>query len=155
VKTIPPEIKDYLSYDPESGVVTWKKSPANVVKVEDVASTLTGNGYLAVRFQGKDYLLHRVIWYLHYGENPVGLQIDHINRDRTDNRIGNLRLVTHQQNVQNSKGLGVCYHKRDQKWRAQLSVAGKRIQIGSYDCPLLAGIDYLAMKSILHPKANV
>lgn len=68
------------------------------------------HGYRVFSFSitGKNYLTHRVIWELYYGEIPDGMEIDHINFDRADNHIDNLQLVTHQQNLdrknQTSKG---------------------------------------------------
>jgi hypothetical protein len=154
VKPIPPEIKDYLSYDPETGKCTWIKATCNRVKVGSEAGNLNPDGYLAVGFKGTTYKNHRVAWYLHYGEDAGDLQIDHMNHDRADNRITNLRLATNQQNGQNTGSLGVTYHRSSKTWIAQIGLQGKKYHLGCYSCPLLAGIDYLAVKSILHPAYN-
>ncbi len=67
-----------------------------------VVGTLRRDGYLSCRFNGREILLHRLAWLLHYGEPPAN-EIDHINGDRTDNRIANLRLVDRATNNQNRR----------------------------------------------------
>ena len=156
MKLIPSDIGEYLSYDPETGKVVWIKKTfptANQIVIGSEVGTVNSSGYKGFSFKKIPYKVHRVAYYLHYGEDPGDLDIDHINRDKTDNRIVNLRLVTRQQNNQNSSGLGV--HKGDDGWVAAIRVHKTRHYIGHYPCPLLAGIDYLAVKSILHPKAHV
>lgn len=59
------------------------------------------NIHVSVNNKSHHLLAHRVIWELTYGEIPSGMQIDHINRDRSDNRIENLRLVTMTENMHN------------------------------------------------------
>lgn len=68
-----------------------------------LAGTLdTSNGYLKCSLRGISYYVHRIIWELHHGEIPSGLQIDHKDRNPTNNRIENLRLVTPSENVLNT-----------------------------------------------------
>jgi hypothetical protein len=97
------------------------------------------------------YQLGRVVWFLHYGEDPGDLHVDHINGDATDNRIHNLRLVTNQQNHQNRDVRGTSFDKGKGKWRAQIRVPGKILNLGYYDTEAEANSDYLKVKSILHP----
>ena len=98
------------------------------------------SGYLVGAIFGDSFRAHRVIWALHYGEWP-NKQIDHINQDRTDNRIVNLRDVTNRENSMNrtiqknnSSGVtGVCWYNRDSKWAAYIMVSGEKIHLGYYD----------------------
>lgn len=84
-------------------------------------------GYRKVRFDGRTYYTHRIIWKLLYGEDPV--EIDHINGNRSDNRITNLRSVSRLENMRNMKKMpsntsgvaGVFWLKDRSKWRATIS----------------------------------
>lgn len=90
------------------------------------AGALSGRGYRNIRIEGKYYLAHRLIWKLLYGEDPE--EIDHINGNRSDNRITNLRSVCHYENMRNRKRgsdntsgvMGVSWHKVNSKWRARI-----------------------------------
>lgn len=89
----------------------------------------------------KNEYLHRRIYKIMHGEIPEGMHIDHINRDRSNNHIENLRLVTNQQNITNSSirtdnksGFrGVCYCKREKKWLARIKLNGKQKSLGYFD----------------------
>ena len=79
-----------------------------------------------IKIKEKIYRMHRIAWFLYYKQDPGPLQIDHIDRDKKNNKISNLRLVTHQQNQFNvgtrsnstSGVTGVCWHKGSRKWQA-------------------------------------
>jgi len=85
-------MNDYVEY--KDGKLYWKVklSPRNWIGKQ--VGTKMNTGYLMFRLKGKAYLVHRVIWELHYGKIPDGLVIDHINHIKDDNRIENLRLLT-------------------------------------------------------------
>ena len=101
------------------------------------------SGYLRFRRNNKYYLVHRIIWELHYGAIPEGMWIDHKNRIRDDNRIENLRLADRYQNAQNADKSKLKYdlprgvHKISggDNFRAQISFQGKLIHIGTYKTP--------------------
>lgn len=126
--------KEYLQYDPGLGEFTWTKAPTNRVKVGDKVGTVQKNGYLATKLKGTRVYLHRLAWLLHYGEYPDG-QIDHINHSRDDNRIENLRRVSHEENGRNCKmkknntssEIGVCWDRSRNKWLAQVYHNGVHI----------------------------
>ena len=95
-------------------------------------------GYLRATFNNKHYTLHRIVWIIHNGAIPKGLDIDHINRVRDDNRIENIRLVTRSQNLHNTtakggnKGgcVGVNWNKINNYWQASICINYKIINLG-------------------------
>jgi hypothetical protein len=95
------EMAATYSYDPETGMITRISSP-HARAIGRVVGHSDGRGYLQIRHQGKELIAHRVAWLLAYGEWPdPERDLDHINRDRTDNRIENLRLATRSENIVN------------------------------------------------------
>jgi len=100
---------------------------------------------------------HMLAWLIVYGEWPNG-QIDHINGDRLDNRIKNLRVVTQQQNAfnrvlykNNSSGVkGVSWSIAQQAWHAQIRVTGKRIHLGFFKSKNDAANAYAAASAKFH-----
>lgn len=91
-----------------------------------------------VRANKTSMLYHRIVWELVFGPIPKGLQIDHINGNKIDNRIENLRLVTNRENCHNyswHRGgrLPGCYYRKDcDKWQARAKVNGRDMHIGLY-----------------------
>lgn len=97
------------------------------------------------------YMVHRLVYLLHNPDMDQSLSIDHINGIKSDNRIENLRAVTHQQNHFNrSKALGFLWRSAHRKFRAQLCVGGKTIHLGVYDTILDARAAYLRAKKKYH-----
>lgn len=129
------EIKKLFRYDPKSGHLYWI-APGKGRSKKKPAGTKLSTGYLGIVIGPKRYLAHRLCWLLHYGELPKD-QIDHINGNKTDNRIVNLREATNSQNgknlklsARNTSGVtGVTFDKQTQKWRASIKVDGKDINL--------------------------
>ena len=120
----------WFRYDRDTGVLYNNKNRGCAREGSQVG--WNSNGYLETRFQGKPYKVHRVVWAIHHGRDPGQFQIDHINGNREDNRINNLRLVTCSQNIcntrtrsDNTSGVkGVSWHKGKKKWRAEITKDG-------------------------------
>lgn len=147
-----------LNYDPYTGVFTRRVRAANCVKVGDVAGSLDSYGYRQIKLDNRTYKAHRLAWLYVYGAWPNG-QIDHINGDKLDNSLANLREVTHAENQQNSvvaqknssSGLrGISWDARVQKWKARITANGKLYFLGYFNSPSEAHIAYLKAKQQLH-----
>ena len=125
-------LKELFDYDPETGDFVRKVRTSNNTKVGDVAGCLVPDGYLVFRVDSTTYMAHRLAWLYRYGEDPGSLDIDHINRNRSDNRLENLRLATSQQNRQNSSALGITWDKVCRKWQARITVDGVLMYLGVF-----------------------
>lgn len=141
-------IRELFSYDQETGILRWRRDGHNgAVRAGKVAGQSTKNcaGYQSVTIDGRSCRIHVVIWAYHYGAWP-SLDIDHINRNRSDNRIVNLREATRSQNLANSKAKsgmkGASFDRRRGKWRARITVAYKEIWLGSFDTETQANAAY-------------
>tara|TARA_R110000822_G_C14890809_1_gene447708 strand:+ start:28 stop:495 length:468 start_codon:yes stop_codon:yes gene_type:complete len=113
------------------------------------------NGYkllqLSLEAKRKDYTIHRIIGFAYLGLD-IGnskIQIDHINRDKLDNKVSNLRIVSHQQNQFNRNAKG--YYKEGNKYRVKLMLNNKQIYLGRFDTEEEAHNAYLIGKEIHHP----
>jgi hypothetical protein len=132
------ELKKHLNYNPETGVFTWLNvSKYSKVNVGDEAGCKDSNGYIYITILSRKYSSHRLAWLYVYGDLPVN-QIDHLNRIRSDNRICNLRDVTHNENHKNKRNIsngrvGVMRYKTSNKWVARIRVKGKDIYLGSFN----------------------
>jgi hypothetical protein len=127
-KIIPDSVREVFSYDPETGVIRWKVARGRA-KAGDIAGTKNHpSGYIQVRFAGANWKAHRVAWFLTHGEQPD--VIDHINHNESDNRLSNLRNVSHQANQLNRReqGRGIRWDKRRNYWIAH--IGGRNVYTG-------------------------
>lgn len=132
-------LKELLYYDPETGKFSRLVSNSNRVKVGDIAGTLNSRGYLQIQIDGKLYKAHRLAWLYTHKAWPAD-QIDHVNRDRTDNRISNLREASSAENSRNmgkrydntSGHVGLTWDKRAQKWKAQIKHLHRNVHLGLF-----------------------
>lgn len=157
------ELRELVSYDPDTGIFIrlksgWRKQIGKPVGRKDTY------GYIQIKLFGKAYLAHRAAWLYVHGQWPDG-EIDHINGDRSDNRISNLRIVSHALNCQNrhkvqstsvhAKLLGVGYDKRYNRYFSVIQTNGKRKYLGSFDSAKEAHLAYLSAKKELHPHSAI
>jgi hypothetical protein len=154
--------REYMTFDPASGVVSWSKvgrwrrqTPGTAV------GCITKDGYRQGCIRNKSIYMHIVAWFLHYGTWPDGF-VDHINGDRSDNRILNLRVISHAANIQNQRtankrnklgGLGVSLTKG--RYRAAIRFNGVAYSLGSFDTAETAHAAYLAAKRRLHEGCTI
>lgn len=135
------ELKSLLNYDIKTGQFTWAVQQSRRVKIGSIAGTIKNTGYLGIHLKNKIYQAHRLAWLYFYGEFPC-MNIDHINSNRLDNRIENLRLATDTENHRNislqkrsSSGFtGVTWCQTAKKWRARC----RQKFLGVFDCPVEA-----------------
>ena len=141
-KPLPPleRVKQILDYNSETGVFTWKVRRSSNAMPGQVAGVVNSTGYRYISIDDKKYLAHRLAWFLHHGDDPLDLDVDHKNRNSLDNRIENLRLATKHQNLWNtvkradssSPYKGVHFQKSIKRWVAAIKHGGKKHHIGSY-----------------------
>ncbi len=123
-----------LKYDPSTGIFIWTKNVARSKKKGSIAGSLWKNGYVCIKYKNKIYKAHRLAFLLMTGSMPKNT-VDHINRNRSDNRWENLRDVTHKENMRNQKkrctntsGVTGVYETKYGKFRVTVSST----YIGSY-----------------------
>ena len=165
IKLTPEMVLSVVDYNPSSGDFHWRWRQGrerttltwNSRFAFKKCSSINSDGYLMIMINGKAYPAHRLAWLIVYGTMPDGF-IDHINRVRTDNRISNLRLVTHSENMQNRKiqknnksgYRGVSWDAKYGKWRARINASGKCINLGYHDTAELAAVAFEAARMKYH-----
>lgn len=119
-------ISQLLTYDKLSGNLYWKIDQSNFVKSGMMAGSISGNnGYVRIKLDKVMYAAHRLVWKIHFGYDPVH-HLDHINGNKIDNRIENLREATNSQNIAAGKvgrisksgKVGVYFVKKSGKYIA-------------------------------------
>jgi hypothetical protein len=147
-------LRRLVDYDPETGALTFREawpemfgeSPARSREYRKntwnsqfagrpAFASDHGTGYLAGKLLGRTFKAHRVAWAIFYGEIPAG-EVDHLNGNRSDNRIANLRVVTKAENQRNAKRradntsgkTGVSWCERDAAWVVQVQSDGRRLR---------------------------
>ena len=136
------EAKELFTYDRETGIIKWRRRTNPRQRGDRVAGGArpSKGGYTYIDFKGKTYRAHRVAMLLSYGFYGEGLEIDHINHIRDDNRLVNLRFVTRLDNhrnqsrsSRNTTGLtGIRYRKDRRKYMAQIRVGDANIHLGMF-----------------------
>lgn len=132
-----------LDYDPDTGIFTNKISRGSRAVKGLISGSPNALGYLTIQLHGKAYYAHRLAWFYCFKEWPE-YGIDHIDRDRSNNRLDNLRDVEQSLNVRNmslsrrntSGYMGVS--KNHKRWKAQIKHNGIIVHLGTEDTPELA-----------------
>jgi hypothetical protein len=152
------ELLDIFDY--QDGVLIWKMRTSKHTNDarfntrcagKAAGCKKTSTGYINIRLNNAIYLAHRLVYVYHHGDCLDGKNIDHIDGNRTNNRIENLRVATTKENTQNrgkqknnTTGFkGVTYHHKDRKYQAQIHSNGKMLFLGYYDTPELASAAYV------------
>ena len=141
---------DVLDYNEITGIFTWKQKLSGRGAIGKTAGT-TSYGYKAINIDGVRYFAHRLAWLYVYGSWPKK-EIDHIDRNRKNNSISNLRDVSRVVNALNtgnrsdtSSGIkGVTFCKDRNLWQAQINLSGRNITLGRFDTIDEAAIAYKA-----------
>jgi hypothetical protein len=159
-------LQETFSY--ADGNLIWKKPTGKRVFVGQIAGRIC-NGYKNIGFMGKGYMAHRLIFMFHNGYFPP--EVDHVDGNKLNNRIENLRPATHAENLRNQKlrscntsGIkNVAWQTKKQRWRVRITVNGKDKHIGYFkdrDLAALVAIEatnlhhkeFSAYKGVLHGK---
>lgn len=155
-------LRQIFDYDPLTGVITRKQRVRySKHKIGSVVGNLFRGWYWCAIIDGNRYYCHRLAWAMYWGVWPTGF-IDHINGNRSDNRISNLRDVDRTVNRQNVKRaqrnnksglLGVSTEKG--RFCARIFVEGKQKKIGLFKTAETAHAAYLEQKRILHAGCTI
>jgi hypothetical protein len=157
--------------DREKDMIAIPGFPHYFVKGTDIISQKWGGyrilkqaindrGYLTVclQYPNKKQVckkVHRLIAQAHLSDYSEDLEVDHIDRCRSNNEISNLRMVTPSQNLHNTDAKGCSFDKTINKWKAKICVNYKQKHIGYYDTEEEAHQAYLKAKKLYHPTAPI
>lgn len=151
-------VLELLSYDSETGKFAWRLDRNQNVRAGDVAGRTHRTGYVYIRVDGQLVLAHRLAWLVAHG-SWADLQIDHVDGNRANNAIRNLRVVTQSVNSQNQRRarsdnstglLGVTYHRSKSKYAAQINIGGRNRHLGYFADKHEAHAAYLDAKRTHH-----
>ena len=143
----------YFTYDPETGSLTNNRS-RGAAKAGSEAGGYSGR-YRSVCIDGTRYLVHRICYAMHYRVDPGDQNVDHIDRDTTNNRASNLRLVDqhiNSQNCERTENASHCYAIRTKKgvrYRSRFTYKRKVYWCGTFDTPEEARASAIAKKESL------
>lgn len=174
---IHPRLLDQLlSYDAATGNLFWKARTPDMFSAtqcrtaehicanwnsknagREALTADNGHGYLWGRIYGRQYLAHRVVWAMHSGSWPDA-DIDHMDTNRANNKIENLRPASRSENMRNCRAhkdgasgkKGVTFNKKEGKWMARIMVHGKHHHLGRHLTPEAAHAAYCQAAQALH-----
>ena len=151
------DVRRWLDYDPETGVFTWKQRPSRAVREGYTAGSVGHYGYMLIGLKGEIVMAHKLAWLIMKGEWPAG-EVDHIDRNRSNNAWRNLRLCSRSENQENRRGgrgvsqyIGVSYQGgRAAPWVARIMKNRKSVWLGRFACETAAYVAYCRAKHELH-----
>lgn len=130
-------LKELLEY--RNKTLFWRETKGRR-QTKKPAGNILANGYRCIRIDNYTTTVHRITWVWHNGSIPDGMVIDHINQNRSDNSIENLRLVTRQENHRNTKlytnnttGCHGIFRRPSGRWAVHFRIKGKNYYFGTYD----------------------
>jgi len=142
-------LRELLYYDPSTGLFSWKESRGSKSRGQE-AGVFNDNGYVVIRVDKRLYAGHRLAWFYEFGEWPEE-QIDHIDGNRGNNKIHNLRKASNKENSRNTalkssnssgyKGVSRC--NRSGLWYASIKINGKTKSLGRHLTPEAAHTAYI------------
>ena len=145
------ELNEFLNYDPDTGQFTWKTRRGRIRAGSIAGSLHKHTRYVHIKINGKSYQSHRLAYKMFYGSDPVDM-LDHIDCDKSNNRIANLRDATNAQNKINTgppknntsgfKGVSANSDSSKKPWAAQIIINKKKIHLGRYKTKEEAALTY-------------
>lgn len=156
-------LSELLVYDESTGVLSWKRTGKGR-KIGRVAGSPDRHGYLQTRIDGKAYFNHRLAWAITHGSFPAEV-IDHIDGNKLNNALNNLRDVTRRVNQENQRRapvsnrstglLGATLHVKTGKFMAKIQVMRKQIYLGLFETAEGAHEAYLSAKRQIHQGVTI
>lgn len=133
-------LRTVLRYEPSTGSFHWLRSTTNKTVVGSPAGSVNSKGYVLIQLDGKKFKAHRLAWLFVTGEDPMHMEIDHIDRDKTNNAWANLRLADRKLNNENidtprhntSGSRGISFNKKRGLWEAYIYSDKKRRHLGYF-----------------------
>lgn len=162
-RQLPPQerIRELFTYSFVEGALYWNKRLSPKSSLNTAAGFTDFEGYRVIGIDRVNYRRHRLVW-AYFNGDPGSYEIDHVNRIKGDDRLENLRLATRRENSYNTiysgnkSGFpGVCWHKRDKRWRVSIKNKGVNCHIGYFTDFDEAKAAYLEASLALHKEFSI
>lgn len=157
------ELRTLLDYSPDTGLFAWRMKRGRMMVGSNAGHAKQSDGYIYIFLKRRLYLAHRLAWLHIHGAWPLA-EIDHVNGNKSDNRLCNLRDVSRNVNAQNVRSalarkspglLGTSYNKARRKWVASVKMNGKNHHLGTFTTTDEAHAAYLSAKRKIHEGCTI